>query len=127
LFFDPCAPDDRTIEPPIGPTVEALAQGFANVAGYRASAPVAATIDGYRGLRMDLDPTFYMCPLSEAHLWITPAGWVQSVRGEQELNMLWILDVDGVRLVVDAYAAPGAADDDRAELESIVESIRIAP
>ena len=125
LFVDPCAMDDRTIEPPIGPTVEDLAEGFANVPGYRASSPVATTIDGYRGLRMDLDLALFMCPFSEAHLWTTPAGWIQSLRGEQELNTLWIIDVDGVRLVTDSYAIPGAADDDRAELESIVESIRI--
>jgi hypothetical protein len=127
LFFDPCAPDDRTIEPSIGPTVDDLAQGFANVAGYRASAPVATTIDGYRGLRVDLDPVLYMCPISDAHLWTTPAGWIQSVRREEERNMLWILDVDGVRLVIDAYTVRGAANDDPSELEAIVESIRIQP
>lgn len=127
LFFDPCAPDDRTLDPSIGPTVEDLAEGFANVPGYRASPSVATTIDGYRGLRMDLDLEFYMCPFREVHLWTTPAGWIQSVRGEQELNTLWILDVDGVRLVIDAYTVLGAADDGRAELESIVESIRIEP
>lgn len=127
LFIDPCAPDDRTIDPPVGPTVEDLAEGFANAPGYRASPAVATTIDGYRGLRMDLDFLFYMCPISDAHLWTTPAGHVRNARGEQQLNTLWIIDVGGVRLVVDAFAVSGATDDDRAELESIVESIRIEP
>ena len=129
LFIDPCAPDDRTFDPSIGPTVEDLAEGFANASGYRASPAVATTIDGYRGLRMDLDPVVYMCPLSDAHLWATPAGWIRNARGDEELSTLWILDVDGMRLVIDAhhFAGTSAADDDRAELESIVESIRISP
>lgn len=126
LFSDPCAPDDRMIDPPIGPTVEDLAAGFANVPGYGASAPVATAIDGYDGLRIDLAPTYFMCRISDAHLWTTPAAWIQDARGELERNRLWILDVEGTRLVVDAYALSGAVDEDP-DLESIVESIRIDP
>jgi hypothetical protein len=127
LFFDPCAPDDRMLDPPIGPTVEDLADGFAQVAGYGAAPSEATTVDGYRGLRVDLELGFYMCPFRDAHLWTTPGGWIRSARGDQERSTLRIIDVDGVRLVIDAYAVPGAADDDPGELESIVESIRIEP
>ena len=127
LFFDPCASDDRMMDPPIGPTIEDLADGFLQVPGYGASPSEATTVDGYRGLRMDLDLGFYMCPFRDAHLWTTPAGSIRNAHGEQELSTLRIIDVDGVRLVIDAYAVPGAADDDGAELESIVESIRIEP
>jgi hypothetical protein len=76
---------------------------------------------------VDLELGFYMCPFRDAHLWTTPGGWTRSARGDQERSTLRIIDVDGVRLVIDAYAVPGAADDDPGELESIVESIRIEP
>ena len=38
----------------------------------------------------------------------------------------WIFDVDGVRLVIDAYA-PKASDTVKAEFQRIVESIHIGP
>jgi hypothetical protein len=127
LFFDPCAPDDRMMDPPIGPTVDDLADGLAQARGFGASPSEATTVDGYRGLRVELDLGFYMCQYRDAHLWTTPAGWIRSAHGDQELSTLRIIDVEGVRLVIDSYAVPGAAADDRAELESIVDSIRIEP
>jgi hypothetical protein len=126
LFADPCATDDRTIDPPIGPTVDDLANGFSRVAGYGASVPVATSLDGHRGLSVDLELVFFFCPLDDAHLWTTAAGEVHSARGASGWTRLWILDVAGDRLVIEAYSGSGTASD-RAELEAIVESIRITP
>ncbi len=44
-----------------------------------------------------------------------------------ELQQLWILDVDGVPLVIDASLDPGTSARDRAELIQMVESIQIDP
>jgi len=38
--------------------------------------------------------------------------------------MLWVLDVNGQRLLVDATYPPDTTDANRAELMSIVESLR---
>jgi hypothetical protein len=38
---------------------------------------------------------------------------------------LWTLDVDGVRLVIEASFIPEASPEDRAELERIIDSIQI--
>jgi hypothetical protein len=43
-----------------------------------------------------------------------------------EYNQTWILDVDGVRLVIDAFA-PKASETVKAGLRRIVESISIGP
>jgi hypothetical protein len=40
------------------------------------------------------------------------------------VDRIWALDVDGERLVVDASYLPEATQQDRAELESVVDSIR---
>jgi hypothetical protein len=40
--------------------------------------------------------------------------------------MVWVLDVEGRPLVVDASYWPGATPDQRQQLESVVESIRFA-
>ncbi len=46
----------------------------------------------------------------------------QQVAGQ--VDMLWILDVDGQRLLVDATYSPGTSAADHAELTAIVESLR---
>jgi hypothetical protein len=40
---------------------------------------------------------------------------------------VWILDIDGVPLVIDAFSSPKASDRVRRELRQIVESIQIEP
>jgi hypothetical protein len=41
-----------------------------------------------------------------------------------QVELVWILDVDEQRLVIDAIYPPDTADADRAELMSVVESLR---
>ena len=41
-----------------------------------------------------------------------------------QVDRIWILDVDGERLVVDAFYLAEATPEDRAELERVVDSIR---
>jgi hypothetical protein len=57
-------------------------------------------------------------------------SWLGNGEGERyqqfagQLDMLWVLDVDGQRLVIDATYLPETPDALRAELMGIVESIR---
>jgi hypothetical protein len=44
-----------------------------------------------------------------------------------QLDLLWIVDVDGVPLVIDASLDPGTSAEVRAELLQMVESIQIDP
>ena len=56
----------------------------------------------------------------------TANGW-NSDRFQQapgQVDRLWILDVNGERLLVDAYYLPETSGEDRAELETVVQSIR---
>ena len=127
LFADPCALEDRMLDPPVGPAVEDLADALANVQAYRSSAPQPAVIDGYSGLRMTIDLQLYMCPVGQADLWRTPSGFVRNAQGEEERNTIWILDVDGVRLVINALVYPGISAEYRAELDEIIDSVGIRP
>lgn len=127
LFADPCALEDLMVDPPVGPAVEDLAAALEDIAAYRSSAPQPAVIDGYSGLRMTLDLELYMCPVSQADLWRTPSGFVRNAQGEQERNTVWILDVDGVRLVINSLVFPGISADYRAELDEVMASVRIRP
>jgi hypothetical protein len=49
------------------------------------------------------------------------------VAGPSHQWHLWILDVDGLRFVVQSTDYPGTSAKHRSELEAIVDSITIAP
>jgi hypothetical protein len=45
-------------------------------------------------------------------------------QGPGQVDRLWILDIGGSRLVIDAFYMPYATGEEREELETVVESIR---
>jgi len=104
-----------------------ISDALASVPAYRASSSQPVVISGYTGLRMNLDLEVYMCNFREVDLWRTPSGWVRNAQGEEERNTIWILDVDGVRLVINALHFPGVSAESRAELDEVVASVRIRP
>ena len=87
--------------------------------------PVDVTIDGYSrqvrrscSCRTDLG----RCPTS---YWPWEPGTY--AQGPGNRWQLWILDVDGVRVVVRAMDFAGTSAQHQAELTAIVESIQIEP
>jgi hypothetical protein len=125
LFADLCDLEGRMVDPPVGPTVEDLIAAFGGSPGLHASAATPASIAGYPAQRIELDVEVFMCPVDQAHLWKTPTGSVRTLTSGEELTTLWIVDVDGDRLVVDATTYPGTTDEDHDELQGIIDSIRM--
>jgi hypothetical protein len=126
LFADPCLPEGPMLEPPVGPSVEDLAEAFATVPAYQVSVPTPVSVDGHVGLRLDLDVLLYMCPPSEAELWRTPAGSIRVAGGEEELLTVWILDVDGERIVITEGSLPWRTEDDMEALHAVFETIELS-
>ena len=127
IFAVQCALDGAAEDPPVGPRVEDLVAAFRSWPSDQASAATPASIDGYPGQRIELDVWTYMCPVDQMQLWQTPTGSVRTLGSEEELSTLWIVDVDGKRLVIDATTYPGTTAVDRDELRAVVDSIRIQP
>lgn len=139
LFSDPCQADySGTPDVVVGPTVDDLASALAEQTAYEATTPADVTLDGYSGKRVDLqlpsgdnpDALFNRgdrfgaeCSNGGYFLW---DGSIYA-QGPDNRWHLWILDVDGVRLVIQAEDFPGTSAQDQAELLDIVESIRIDP
>jgi hypothetical protein len=131
LLAEPCtAGAERGPErtPPMGSTVDDLVEAIRSIPGLETTDPVAVTLAGFVGKRIDLThPATSAC--SRLTLWLTPPSrgesWaVDSIEGWH--HWLWILDVDGLRFVVLASFSPTASDRREAELQQIVESIQIA-
>jgi hypothetical protein len=143
--------DHSPADPPVGPSADDLATALADLAPFRVtSPPTDVTIYGYSGKHLELTvpdmpfefrrtgTLFAECTGFDWHRrylmsWITPllvarggyAFYGYTAPGATE--ELWILDVEGTRLVISAVRSPGSPRKDLAELRTILDSIRIQP
>jgi hypothetical protein len=106
---------------PIGPTVDDLVTFLTHQRDVTISANSAVTVDGYRGTYLEY--TVAADPIGDVP---DPLGDCGSCCTSGEFNQVWILDIDGVRLVIDASAAK-ASETVKAEFQQIVDSVAFEP
>jgi hypothetical protein len=126
LYSDPCDQASGLMDPPLGPTVDDLASALANQPSTDASEPIDVTIDGYSGKYLEYTMTGITeeCPGGLVR-WPSSQGPRQALDGEHD--QVWILDVERVRLVIDAFSFRGTPAAAMTELRQIVESMQIEP
>jgi hypothetical protein len=122
-----------------GPTVADLVAALVAQRYRKATAPVQVTIAGYRGQYLEWsvpsdlvvtgDGDFQGCDLQDnAHRDFV--SWLGNGEGERyeqvagQVDRVWVLDVNGQRLVVDATYGPSTTQGDRDDLGRVVESLR---
>ncbi len=130
LYSDPRSASREPMEPPVGPTVDDLAQALATHTGWQAEPPRPINVDGHDGLLVRItipsEPKITVC--EEFALWYDVAEHrSQCVREPGALLDVYILDVGGERVVFDALYDPGAHPDQVAGLRDAVESVRFDP
>jgi hypothetical protein len=138
VVADPC--HRHTWDDP-GPTVDDLAEALAALPGFEVlAAPREITLAGYAGEHLALrvpdlayEPGlgFTACNGGSLYGWRAPTGRDRSptryYQGPgQELD-LWVLDVDGSRLLIEATRFPDSPASDVAELHAILDSLEIRP
>lgn len=135
--------DQRPLDPPVGPTVDDLADALAGVPPFRVTSPPAdVTMHGYRGKHVELTVPdlpvertpegleFPTCEDRNLTSWFSPWDPVEGFFGHSGpgyTEEFWILDVEGTRLVIVAHTSPSAAPKDIAEARAIIDSIQIEP
>jgi hypothetical protein len=111
---------------PTGRTVDGLVDALAGQPMRSATTPADVEVDGFGGkmLRIHVpeDVDFDDCYQRLFESW--PGRYHQA---PGQIDQIWVLDVDGARLVIDAWWFPQTTAAARAELFQIVESIRIRP
>lgn len=123
------------VDPPPGPTVDDLASAWTNVTELAATAPIDVTVDGFNGKQFELtvpdyEPNecrgispgqfgLYQLPSETG---VAPGYWAM---GPNHHLQMWVLDVDGTRLVIGAGTFPSSTPQDRAVLEEVLASIQI--
>jgi probable HAF family extracellular repeat protein len=128
VYPTPCRWESRPMVSP-GATVASLASTLAKQPLRDATTPTSTALAGFRGryLRLSVPKNIHFARCDQGYFesW-TGLGW-SSDRYEQgpgQVDRLWILDVEGQRLVIDADYLPTATPRDRAELNRVVHSIR---
>lgn len=127
---DPCHPDQALLDPTPGPTVEDLAAALASLPGLDVTTPTDVTVDGYTGKQLTLTApaTFEGCTIYEDGyvIWELPLGGTKAM-SPGERDRVWIVDAEGERLVIHTSEIPGQTSQDQAEVQGILDSIRIEP
>jgi len=125
LHSDPCWHGAPDVE--VGTTVDELVTALAAQSAYEVSDPIDVTLDGYSGkhltLQLPSDPDTAGCDYRQ-FIVMDPGPWAQGPGNRWHLS---ILDVEGKRLVIFTEDFEGTPEADRAELQAIVDSIRITP
>lgn len=132
VYRDPCHWQSSLLDPPVGPTVDDLATALGNQLTRDATVE-DVTLAGYSGkvvhMSLPADLDFAGCDRSMVGAW-SEAGVEEPSRTLQapgELDDVYILDVEGVRVVVGAAWLPTSAAATVAELQGMLDSLVIQP
>jgi hypothetical protein len=120
VFADPCDESAGVMDPPVGPEPIDLADALIAQTGTESTDPAPVEIDGYSGVYLDYRNTGD----GDCGSMVRWPGR-QALVGERD--QVWILDVDGTRLVIDAASFAGTSVEDLAETRSMVEGLQIRP
>jgi hypothetical protein len=105
-----------------GPSVEDLSDALVAQRSTRAAAPEPVTHAGHRGLSDELHSPADMSRCDpQTGLWGDPGG--RGIYNDGQVDLVWILDVDGQRVVVNAAYTPKSSASDIDKLTSMVESL----
>lgn len=130
VFGNPCHSNGTLIDPPIDSSVDGLVAGLASQEGHPSTTPTDVEVDGYAGKYMEMTVPAGIdvanCDHGEFRTWADPTGCCRYLESGQQ-DMLWIIDVNGDRLVIDAALGPQTTAQDRADRTEMVESIQIEP
>lgn len=128
LFVDPCDPVLGLRDPPVGASVDDLATALASLPGVSITETEFDRYFGFPGVHLVLASTTdpLACPREEARLAHTLGfpGFIAAM-GAGEHHELWILQVEGTRVVIHSASSAEAAADARAELQTVIDSIEI--
>ena len=126
IYTDSCP--SVLVDPPVGPTVDDLASAWAKLPGFHATAASDITVDGFHGKQVEFTVPDYDhadCFNVDFKLLNSVGGGDYWAQGPNQHNKLWILDVNGTRLVIVATYFPDTSPQDRAALDEILTSIQI--
>lgn len=127
LFVHPLSQADGVLRPPVGPSVDDLVNAMVDHPDWTTTGHTAITIDGYAGQVVhvtlpegtsDATPFYLFSDATEGQEW----GWAAG-----QLFDIYVVDVGGERLVIDAFHYAGTTAEDLAAQSAVIDSIQLTP
>jgi hypothetical protein len=128
LMLHPLSPSDGVLSPPPGPSVDDLVNAMVNHPDWTTTGPEAISIGGYAGKVVhvtlpvgtsDATPFYLFGDAAEGgQEW----GWAAGQAFD-----IYVVDVGGERLVIDAFHYPGTSAEDLAAQTSVINLIQLTP
>jgi len=110
----------------VGPSVADFADALAAQPMRTGADPVPVTVGGYDGLYVELavpdDVNVELCPNKTFNLW---EGRWQQVAGQ--VDMVWIVDVEGQRIILDVSYGPTATPEHVQQLRDMATTATFTP
>ena len=124
LYSEPCRPDDEaSADIPVGPTVADFATALDAHPLLDVTTPVDVTLAGYSGKYLELQG-----PADIGNcVRYRPIDRTIYSQGPADRWRYWILDVEGVRVVIGTYDLAGTSAQHQSDLQAMVDSIQVTP
>jgi hypothetical protein len=121
VVADPCN-EASFLDPSVRPSIEDLATAISNLPGFEATTAEDVTLDGFAAKRFTVTaPRNAGCELST---WATPTRTNGVAAGEA--NLLYLIDVDGERVMISAaYDPSNVSDEQLVAAEEVIASVQI--
>jgi len=121
-FEDPCSHLQRS--PKLGTTADALATALAEIPNTTASQPVQSSIAGQAATYLELTiPSSLPCPFASFYLWQDSKDGDWWALAPNEVIRVWILEVQGQRVVIAARSWPESSEQSKNQLQGVLDSI----
>jgi len=131
VYEDGCEGANSLVDRWAGGSTDGLVDLLVNQAGFRSTAPTDVVVDGFAGTYMERTLSARTvpddCVTHRFMVWRTRGNGKRWLAHAGQHDLLWILDVDGAPLVIDAAVDADASAQDRAEVIRMVDSIQIDP
>jgi hypothetical protein len=126
LFSDPCltaAEAEAAADILVGPTVDDLVTALVDHPSLDVTSPVEVTLAGYSGKYVDLlvPDDISACDTYK------PMDGHHYAQGPGQRWHMWVLDVDGVRVLVETNDYAGTSAERLAEEQAMIDSLEITP
>jgi hypothetical protein len=126
IYNDSCP--SVLLDPPVGPTVDDLVSAWANLPVLNATAASDVTVDGFHGKQIEFTVPDYGVADCRDEMYLVQEKDIDGPTypaTPTQHQKVWIIDVDGTRLVIIALSFPSTSPQDRAAIDEILASVQI--